>query len=199
VLGEFGGLLGEVFGLDGVVCPGAVVPGDVVFGAPLGEVLPGLCVFGVGGLVVPSGVVVVFGVPVPGAAVPAGGVAVPGGGVGGPAGGVAVLPGGVAVPGPGTGAAVVGEAVPAGGVAAPGVELCPAVPDPPAGAVPPAGALCATTQLAQHRITDNNTNFVFDIFGSPQFSNSISSQEQEADFGGQLPSQLQYRQRILSA
>jgi len=96
--------------------------------------------------------VVVFGVPLgevdPGVVcgVPAGGVAVP-------AGGVAVLAGGVAVP--------------AGGVAAPGVELCPAVPDPPAGAVPPAGALCATTQLVQHKITDSIVSFVIDISSSP--------------------------------
>lgn len=74
-------------------------------------------------------------------------------GTGGPAGGVAVPAGGVAVPG--------------GGVVAPGVELCPVDPEPPAGAVPPDGELCATTQLAQHTITNNNAIFVFDIFLIP--------------------------------
>jgi hypothetical protein len=66
-----------------------------------------------------------------------------------PAGGVAVLPGGVAVP--------------AGGVAAPGLELCPAAREPPAGADPPEGEVCARTQLPQHRTTNNNVSFVSDI------------------------------------
>jgi hypothetical protein len=75
------------------------------------------------------------------------------------AGGVAVVAGGVAV-------VAGGVAVPAGGVAAPGVELCPAVPEPPAGAAPP-GELCAATQLAQHRITERSVNFRIDILLSP--------------------------------
>jgi len=143
------GLFGDADpGFEGVVDPGGVVPGALLFGTPFGEVEPG--VFGFCGLV--SGLVL----PAGGVAVPAGGVAVPAGGVAVPAGGVAVPAGGVAV--------LLGVVVPAGGVAAPGVELCPAVPEPPAGAVPPAGELCATTQLAQQRITDNNVIFVIDIF-----------------------------------
>ena len=66
-----------------------------------------------------------------------------------PAGGVAVLAGGVAVP--------------AGGVEAPGVELCPLVPEPPAGAPPPDGELCARIQLPQHKTTNNSVSFVIDI------------------------------------
>jgi len=127
----------ELFGVvEGcVVLPGAGVagevdPGVVVLGVPLGEVDPGGVVFAVPFGDVEPGVVWVVG----GVAVPAGGVAVPVGGVAVPVGGVAVPAGGVAVP--------------EGGVAVPGVELCPAVPELPAGAVPPAGALCATTQAA---------------------------------------------------
>ena len=62
---------------------------------------------------------------------------------------MAVLPGAVAVP--------------AGAVAAPGVELCPLVPEPPAGADPPEGELCARTQLPQHKTTDSSVSFVIDI------------------------------------
>ena len=52
-----------------------------------------------------------------------------------------------------------GVAVLAGGVAGePGVELCPALLDPPAGAVPPA-ELWATTQPAQHKTIDSNVRF----------------------------------------
>lgn len=80
---------------------------------------------------------------------PAGGVAVLPGGVGVPAGGVAVLPGGAAVP--------------AAGVAAPGVEICPLVPEPPAGAEPPEGELCATTQVPQLKTINSNVSFVIDI------------------------------------
>ena len=136
-----------------------VVPGTVPHGEPLGEP-PGL--FGVLGLMVEGCVVlpgvglagefapgtVAFGFPlgelVPGVAwgVPTGGVAVPAGGVAVPAGGVAVRAGGVA-----------GEA---------GAELCPAVPEPPAGA-PPEGALCATAQLPQHNTTESNANFGDDM------------------------------------
>ncbi len=133
-----------------------MLPGVVVFGVPFGVVVPG-CV------VVLSG-----GVGVPGVAVPAGGVAVPAGGVAVPAGGVAVPAGGVAVPvpGPGTGAAVGGGAAPGTGAGAPGVELWPAVPDPPAGALPPEGALCATTQVPQHKTTNNSEYFIFDMSAS---------------------------------
>ena len=140
------------FGFEGGVCPGGVLPGVFVFGVPFGcvdgvdpgaGVVPGLAVPGVGG-------------PAGGVAVPAGGVAVPAPGAGGPAGGVAVPAGGVAVP-------AGGVAVPAGGVAAPGVELWPADPEPPAGAVPPEEELCATTQLAQHSSTNNSAILVFDI------------------------------------
>ena len=76
------------------------------------------------------------------------------------AGGVAVVAGGVAV-------VAGGVAVPAGGVAAPGVELCPAVPEPPAGAAPP-GELCAATQVAQQRITESSVSFRIDILSSPK-------------------------------
>ncbi len=74
---------------------------------------------------------------------PAGGVAVP-------AGGVAVLPGGVAEP--------------AGGVAAPGFELCPAVPELPAGADPPDGELWANNHDPQHRTMNSTVSFEIDIF-----------------------------------
>jgi hypothetical protein len=37
------------------------------------------------------------------------------------------------------------------------------VPDPPAGADPPAGELWATTQLPQHKITDSKVSLVIDI------------------------------------
>ena len=99
-----------------------------------------------------------------GIAVPAGGVAVLPGGVAESAGGVAVLPGGVAEPAGGVAVLPGGVAVPADGVAVPGVELCPAEPEPPAGAVPPEGELWATTQVAQHRMTAKRVSFVFDIF-----------------------------------
>lgn len=122
-------------GVPGVVDPGVVV---VVLGVPFGVVDPGVVVFGV----------VVFGDVDPGVVWVVGGVAVPAGGVAVPAGGVAVPVGGVAVP--------------AGGVAVPGVEVCPAVPELPAGAVPPAGELCATTQTAQHRTTGSKISF-FDM------------------------------------
>ena len=86
-----------------------------------------------------------FGVvaPVGGVTVPVGGVVAPVGGVTEPVGGVAVLVGGVAVPG-----ACVRPAVPVLRVA---------------GAVPPEGALCATTQVAQQRITERNAILLADI------------------------------------
>jgi hypothetical protein len=141
------------------------VPGRVPHGEPLG-VVPG--VFVVLGLTV-DGCVVLPGVAVLGAVGPGTlvlglllgdvelgdvepGDVCPGAvcGVAVPACGVAVLAGGVAVP--------------AGGVAGePGVELCPALLEPPAGAVPP-GAACATAQLAQHKTTDSNASFRDDIF-----------------------------------
>ena len=121
--------------LFGFVVPGFVVPGVVLFGVVVpGFVVPGAVPFGV---VVPGVVPGLDGEP---------------GVVWGfvlPAGGVAVLPGGVAVP--------------AGGVAAPGVDVCPLVPDPPAGADPPEGELWASTQLPQHKTTNNSEIFVIDI------------------------------------
>lgn len=53
-------------------------------------------------------------------------------------------------------------AVPAGGVALLGDWLC-AAPELPAGADPPAGALCATTQVAQKRSTERKESFLADI------------------------------------
>lgn len=153
----------ELFGEPGKVPHGPLVEFPELFGLfgfADGEVLPGVVVDpGVEDRGVAEPGVVVFGVPLgegePGVVwgVPAGGVAVP-------AGGVAVLAGGVAVP--------------AGGVAAPGVELCPAVPEPPAGAAPPAGALCATTQPVQHKITDSNASFVIDISHLPAINFSFN-------------------------
>jgi hypothetical protein len=148
-----GGVL--VPGLLGVVVPGFVLPGlepelgAVLLGVPPGVVDPGA-----------AGLCGVVSGTLPGwVALPAGGVAVPAGGVAVLPGGVAALPGGVAVlPG--------GVAVPPGAVVEPGVELWPADPEPPAGAVPPEGELCAITQLAQHRITENNVSFVIDIFST---------------------------------
>lgn len=163
----------DVFGVEPDV-PFAV-PGKVPQGEPLGEV-PG--VFGVLGLTVEGCVVlpgvVVFGEVDPGAAVfgvPLGEVepgevepgVCPGAvcGVAVPAGGVAVLAGGVAVP--------------AGGVAGePGVVLCPALLEPPAGAVPP-GAAWAKAQLAQHSTTDSNVSFRDDILQDLQAFRIVSS------------------------
>lgn len=130
---------GEPFGMPGVfVVFGLTVEGCVVFPGVAGlELDPGALVFGV-----PLGEVDCPGV-VCGVAVLAGGVAVL-------ASGVAVLAGGVAVP--------------AGGVAGePGVELCPALLEPPAGAVP-AGAAWATAQLAQHSRTHSNASFGDNMF-----------------------------------
>lgn len=41
-------------------------------------------------------------------------------------------------------------------------EVWPGVPEP-AGAVPPAGACCATTQVAQNKSTDSSVSFLGDI------------------------------------
>ena len=54
--------------------------------------------------------------------------------------------------------------MPAGGVALPGVELCPAVPEPPAGAaLPPEGEVCAATQAAQHKTIESNVSFFMEV------------------------------------
>ena len=84
-----------------------------------------------------------------------------------PAGGVAVLAGGVAVPAGGVAVLAGGVAVPAGGVADRGAELCPA---DPAGADPPAGALCATAQAAHKRITESKLAFFTDISCPPNLN-----------------------------
>ena len=124
-------------------------PGRVLHGEPLVEVPELLELFGV-----VEGCVVLPGAGVPGEVDP--GVVVFGVPFGDVDPGVVWVVGGVAVP-------VGGVAVPAGGVAAPGVELCPAVPELPAGAVPPAGELCATTQTAQHRTTKSKISFFIDM------------------------------------
>lgn len=137
-IGGGGGVVPFGFESSCPVLPGGVVPGFVVPGVELlGLVLPGLVVFGE---VVPG--FVPFGAVVPRVVLPGGfvpGVVVFGvaSGLGGlfgfvwgfvlPVGGVAVLPGGVAVP--------------ADRVAALGFELCPAVPELPAGAYPLEGEL----------------------------------------------------------
>jgi hypothetical protein len=69
-----------------------------------------------------------------------------------PVGGAVVLPvGGCAVP-------------PVGGADG---EAWPAAPALPGEAVPPAGAVCATTQVAQPRTTDNKASFLADIIKPP--------------------------------
>lgn len=74
-----------------------------------------------------------------------------------PAGGVAVLAGGVA-------GLAGGVAVPAGGVAGePGVELWLADPEPDAGGAPPAGAVWAVIQLAEHNTAESRVSFRIDI------------------------------------
>jgi len=51
-----------------------------------------------------------------------------------------------------------------GAVVLPGVELCPAVPELPDGAVlPPDGELWAATHAPQHRITASNVSFLIDF------------------------------------
>ena len=73
---------------------------------------------------------------------------------------------------PGTVLGVVGVEVPPGGVAvlpdgvvvAPGAAWPAADPAAPAGAAPPAGALCAVTQTAHIRIVESKVSFVADIF-----------------------------------
>ena len=130
----------------GVELPG--MPGIVPQGELLGVVVLGVVVLGSIG----DGCVVLPGVGVsevePGAVVVGGvvGVAELPGGVTGVSSGVAALPGGVAVL--------------RGGVAVAGV--CPAVPGVPADA-PPAGVLCATTQIAQKSSTERIVSFLADI------------------------------------
>jgi len=154
-----------VEGLDPAVEPGIVVHGapavdpfapfgvaPVVFevpAAPVVGVVPGVGA-GWDGVAVPAGGVAV---PAPGVAVPGPGVAVPAPGVAVPAPGVAVpAPGVVAVPAPGVVVVPAGSvAVPPGGTLAPGVEVCPGAAV--VGAAP-AGAVCATIQLAQPKSSD---------------------------------------------
>jgi hypothetical protein len=146
----------------GFVDPGFVVPGFVPFGdAPGLEGEPG--VVGVAlGLVLGFGL---FGFGVDGWAVPFGFEGFASGSVFGavePVGGAVVLPvGGCAVL-PVGGAPV----FPVGGVegdAWPGVAAPPGEPAPPADPAPPPGAACATTHVAQNKITDNNISFFADI------------------------------------
>lgn len=143
------------------VAPGVpfVVLGKVPHGEPLGE-LPGL--FGVLGLIV-EGWVVPRGVGLAGEVEPGTvGLGVP---LGGAVCGVAVCAGGVAVPAGGVAGLAGGVAVPAGGVAGePGVELCPGAPEPALGGAPPAGAVCATAQVAQQNRTDSNVIRCVGIF-----------------------------------
>ena len=58
---------------------------------------------------------------------------------------------------------------PAGGVDVPGVGVWPALLPPPAGDVPPAGALCATTHVAHKKSNDRKVSFVTDI-GKPPWA-----------------------------
>jgi hypothetical protein len=88
------------------------------------------------------------------------------GSVFGAVGGAVVLPvGGCAVP-PVGGVPV----LPVGGVEGdvwPGVADPPADPAPPADPDPPPGAACATTHVAQNKITDNKVSFFADIMKPP--------------------------------
>ena len=152
-------LLGVPFGdvAPGVVLvpgvAGEVEPGAVVFGVPFGDVDPGVVAPGVApGAVDPGAVVfgVVPGAPFAGA--PLGEVepgavafgAVPFGDV--EPGVVCVEPWG-------------GVAVPAGAVVL-GAELCPELPVPLAGAVPPDPVLCAANHAPQDRTTESNVNLL---------------------------------------
>lgn len=152
--------LGCVFGFEGD--PGVVEPG--VFGL-FGLVAPG--VFGLFGFVAP-GVFGLFGFVAPGSfgllefgllgfdpgvAFPVGGSAVL------PVGGSPVFPVGGCVVLPVGGWAE----LPVGGADG---DAWPGVPEP-AGGAPPAGAACATTQVAQNRSTDNNVSFLGDIMRPP--------------------------------
>lgn len=83
----------------------------------------------------------------PGVALPAGGIAVP------PVGGCVVLP-------------VGGCTAPVGGADG---DVWPGVAEPAGGALP-AGACCATTQVAQNKSTDNSVSFLGDIMRPPALS-----------------------------
>lgn len=51
-----------------------------------------------------------------------------------------------------------------GEVVLPELELCPAVPELPDGAVlPPDGELCAATHAPQHRMTESNVYFLMGL------------------------------------
>ena len=152
----------------GLVVPGLVVPGFVPFGdAPGLEGEPGLVGLALG-LVLGFGFGL-FGFVVDGWAVPFGFDGFAPGSVFGtvePVGGAVVLPvGGCAVL-PVGGAPV----LPVGGAegdAWPGVAAPPGDPAPPADPVPPPGAACATTHVAQNKITDSNVSFFADILKPP--------------------------------
>ena len=81
-----------------------------------------------------------------------------------PVGGCAVLPvGGVPV-------------LPVGGVegdAWPGVAAPPGEPAPPADPAPPPGAACATTHVAQNKITDNNIVFSLTFLKPPAWKFAV--------------------------
>ena len=160
------------FDVPGLVDPGLVDPGFVVpgFVPPFGDA-PGLegepGVVGVAlGLVLGFGL---FGFGVDGWALPFGFDGFAPGSVFGaaePVGGAVVLPvGGCAVP-PVGGV----PAFPVGGAegdAWPGVAPPPGDPAPPADPDPPPGAACATTHVAQNKITDNNISLLADILKPP--------------------------------
>jgi hypothetical protein len=137
------------FEVPGFVDPGLVVPGLVppfgdapgfegepgFVGLALGLVLGfGLFGFVVDGWELPFGFDGFAPGSVLGTVEPVGGCAVP------PVGGVPVLP--------------------VGGVEG---DVWPGVADPPADPAPPPGAACATTHVAQNKITDNNISFFADI------------------------------------
>jgi hypothetical protein len=164
VVGVLPPVLGVVPGVG--LVPGVVeapgVPGKVPQGEPLGEVPGVLVVFGliVDGWVEPPGVGLVvefepgtvgagvLGVVVDGL-VPCGVcVVLPVGGVTEPVGGVTEPVDGVVVPG--VVGAVLGDVL-----------------EPPAGGAP-AGALCATPQLAQAKTANNGTIIFFDIILTSQ-------------------------------
>jgi hypothetical protein len=141
---EVPGFVDPGFVVPGFVLPGLVVPGLVPpFGdAPGFEGEPGFVGLALG-LVLGFGLFGFDGFApgsVLGTVEPVGGCAVPS------VGGVPVLPVG----------GVEGDVWP--GVAAP-----PADPAPPAEPAPPPGAACATTHVAQNKITDNNISFFADI------------------------------------
>lgn len=87
-----------------------------------------------------------------------------GGGGGAVGGGVVVAVGG-------------GAGVVVGGVVVCGVVFgvpCPAVPLLPAGGSCPAGLLCATTQVAQHRITERKIIVLPDIMKPPAIEFTVN-------------------------